>query len=64
MDIEDAILGKLTKDHLQTHDMVARQTAELEQIGDDLICWNQSEEAPGYSHRRSQDNSEERPARG
>ena len=37
MNIEDATLGKLTKDHLRTHQLVARQKAELEQMGDDLI---------------------------
>ena len=37
MNIEDATLGKLTKDHLQTHQQVARQKAELEQMGDYLI---------------------------
>ena len=37
MSIEDAELGKLTKDHLETHQQVARQKAELEQIGEDLI---------------------------
>ena len=37
MSIEDAELGKLTRDHLYAHDQVARQKAELEQIGEDLI---------------------------
>ena len=37
MSIEDAELGKLTRDHLYAHEQVARQKAELEQIGESLI---------------------------
>ena len=37
MSIEDAELGKLTRDHLYAHDQVARQKAELEQIGENLV---------------------------
>ena len=35
--MEDAELGKLTRDHLYAHGQVARQKAELEQIGENLI---------------------------
>ena len=37
MSIEDASLGKLTRDHLRAHEQVSKYAAELEQIGDDLI---------------------------
>ena len=37
MSIEEAELGKLTKDHLYTHDQVSRQKAELEKIGEDFV---------------------------
>ncbi len=37
MSMEDTELGRLTKDHLETHNQVARQKAELEQIGENLI---------------------------
>ena len=37
MAIEDAALGRLTKEHLKTHNQVTRQKAELEQIGENLI---------------------------
>lgn len=37
MSIEDASLGKLTKDHLRAHQQVSEYGAELEQIGEDLI---------------------------
>ena len=37
MSMEEAELGRLTKDHLETHDQVARQKAELEQIGENLV---------------------------
>ena len=37
MSMEDAELGKLTRDHLYAHGQVARQKAELEQIGENLI---------------------------
>ena len=35
--MEDAELGKLTRDNLYAHDQVARQKAELKQIGESLI---------------------------
>ena len=37
MSMEDAELGKLTRDHLYAHSQVTRQKAELEQIGENLI---------------------------
>ena len=37
MTIGDTELGRLTKDHLQTHNQVARHRAELEQFGENLI---------------------------
>jgi hypothetical protein len=37
MTIGDTELGRLTKDHLQTHNQVAKHRAELEQFGDNLI---------------------------
>ena len=37
MTMEDAELGRLTKDHLHSHAQVSKYKAELEQVGDDLI---------------------------
>ena len=37
MEVGDAELGKLTKDHLEAHEQVANRRAELEQIGENLV---------------------------
>ena len=42
MTIGDTELGRLTKDHLQTHNQVARHRAELEQFGENLILLGSS----------------------
>ena len=42
MTIRDTELGRLTKAHLQTHNQVARQKAELEQFGENLILLGSS----------------------
>ena len=37
MEMEDAELGRLARDHLCAHEQVARQKAELERVGEDLM---------------------------
>ena len=59
MSIENAELGKLTRDHLYAHGQVAMQKAELEQIDENLILL--SSNLRKYPHRGSQDHTEGKP---